>query len=44
MLNIKGYQLSYKGLMISILYVIENFGSVIKCPEISETRKSQEKI
>ena len=44
MLNIKGYQLSYKGLMISILYAIENFDSVKKIPGLSETRKSQEKI
>ena len=44
MLNIKGYQLSNKGLMISILYSIENFDSVKKHPEVSKARKSQEKI
>ena len=44
MLNIMGYELSYKGLMISILYIVEHFDSVKKLPEVSEARKSQEKI
>ena len=44
MLNIMGNKLSYKCLMISILYIVEHFDSVKKLLEESETRKSQEKI